>query len=235
MESVNVIEATTNAQSGDELVRERLIRHYKPYVLNAVGHICKKYVSWSEEESSIGLIALNKAIDTYDASKGRSFVNYVYLLIKRDLIDFFRKEQHEKHYTFNEHDEENFQSQYEVEHSLKNYEKELQANSLVEEILELSEALSRFQIKFEDLEKFSPKHKDTRERLFEIADVFIEDEDFIDQLLHKKKFPTTSFVKKTDYNVKTIERHRKYLITLVLLKLNPQWTHLRGFIQGGGS
>ncbi|MCT8137758.1 hypothetical protein H1D32_08295 [Anaerobacillus sp. CMMVII] len=38
------------------------------------------------------MIALNKAIDTYDAIKGRTFLNYVYLLIKRDLIDFFRKE-----------------------------------------------------------------------------------------------------------------------------------------------
>ncbi|MCT8137743.1 hypothetical protein H1D32_08205 [Anaerobacillus sp. CMMVII] len=91
MENIEVIEATTSAQNGDDLVRERLIAHYKPYVLNTVGHICKKFVSWSEEEASIGLIALNKAIDTYDASKGRTFLNYVYLLIKRDLIDFFRK------------------------------------------------------------------------------------------------------------------------------------------------
>jgi RNA polymerase sigma factor len=233
VEAVEVIEATSSAKNGNELVRERLIRHYKPYVLNTVGHICKKYVSWSEEEASIGLLALNKAIDTYDDTKGRTFVNYVYLLVKRDLIDFFRKENREKHLSLNDHDEENVVSHLEIEQSLQLYEREKQANELVEEILELSEVLSHYQIKFEELEKFSPKHKDTRESLYELVERFIEDGECVSQLLHKRQFPTTTFVKKTGYKVKTIERHRKFIITLIVLKLHPHWRQLSQYIERG--
>lgn len=233
METAEVLEATDSAQNGDQLVRERLIKHYKPYVLNTVGHICKKFVSWSDEEASIGLIALNKAIDTFDPSKGRTFLNYVYLIIKRDLIDFFRKEQSERHLSFHDHDEENIQSAYEVKQSLQLYEKERQTSNLVEEILELSAELNKYQIKFEELEKFSPKHKDTRENLFELVEKFVEDEECVSQFLQKRVFPTTAFVKKTGYKVKTIERHRKYIVTLVLLKLHPQWIGLSQYLKRG--
>ncbi|RXJ01775.1 RNA polymerase sigma-I factor [Anaerobacillus alkaliphilus] len=235
METANVVEDTASAQNGDQFVREKLIRHYKPYVLNTVGHICKKYISWSEEEASIGLIALNKAIDTYDSSKGRTFLNYVYLLVQRDLIDFFRKEKNERHVSLNANviDEGNLQTNYEVEQSLQRYEKEKQANDLVEEILELSEELEKYQINFEELEKFSPKHKDTRESLFELVERFVEDQECVEQFIKKRQFPTTMFVKKTGYKVKTIERHRKYIVTLILLKLHPQWILLGQYIQRG--
>ncbi len=237
MEATNVIEATTSAQKGDQFVKEKLIRHYKPYVLNTVGHICKKYVSWSEEEASIGLLALNKAIDTYDSTKGRTFLNYVYLLVQRDLIDFFRKEKNERHVSLNANliDDDLVQTSYEVEHSLQNYEKEKQKSDLVEEILELSEELQKYQINFEELEKYSPKHKDTRESLFELVERFVADEECVNQFIQKRQFPTTMFVKKTGYKVKTIERHRKYIITLALLKLHPHWIMLGQYIQRGDS
>lgn len=219
------------AQLGNELVREKLIRHYKPYVINTVGHICKRFITWSDEEASIGLLALNKAIETYHPEKGRTFLNYVYLLIKRDLIDYFRKEQRDKFVSLSDEEDQNH---YEVAHSIDEFQRSEQANDLVEEILELSEALSHYKISFEELEKFSPKHKDTRQSLFEMTDAFCEEEEFVHIFLTKKQLPVTMFSKKTGYKVKTIERHRKYIVTLILLKLNPQWVQLRQFIQKGG-
>ena len=233
METTELKDATIKAQAGNEYAREQMIRHYKPYVLSTVGHICKKYISWSDEEASIGLLALNKAIDTFDSAKGRTFVNYVYLLIKRDLIDFFRKENHEIHLFNNSQETEN--PYYEVEQSLQQFEKEKQASNLVEEILELSEELALYNIQFEELEKYSPKHKDTRTSLFEMAEHFIQEEECVSQFLGKKQFPTTLFVNKTGYKVKTVERHQKYLVTLILVKLNPQWHQLRQYINKGGS
>lgn len=231
MNQVDLVRATTEAQNGDEIVRERIIRHYKPYALNTVGHICKKYVSWSDEEASIGLLALNKAIDTYDDSKGRTFLNYVYLLINRDLIDFFRKEKREQHLSLSAENE----LLLEKDQSLLEYERSIQTSNLVEEILELSEALKSFQIEFEELEKYSPKHKDTRESLMELAATFTDDVECVQQFLKKRQFPATLFIKKTGYKLKTIERHRKYIVTLILLRLNPQWTQLSEFLQKGGN
>ncbi len=230
----NTEKAILDAQLGNELVREQLLRHYKPYVINTVGHICKRYVSWSEEETSIGLIALNKAIDTFQPEKGRTFLNYVYLLIKRDLIDFFRKEQQLQFVSLNDENEGASKNNYEIAQSIDQFQKAKQTNDLVEEILELSEALSHYKISFEELEKFSPKHKDTRFSLIEIADAFCNDEECVTYFLKKRQLATTLFSKKTGYRVKTIERHRKYIVTLILINLHPQWTQLRQFIQKGG-
>ncbi|MCT8137757.1 hypothetical protein H1D32_08290 [Anaerobacillus sp. CMMVII] len=104
----------------------------------------------------------------------------------------------------NEYYEDNVESPFEVEKSLQQFEKEKQTNDLVEEILELSMALSQYQINFEDLEKYSPKHRDTRENLVEMADRFVTDDDCVAQFLRKKQFPTTLFVKNTGYRAKQL-------------------------------
>lgn len=229
MEMINHEKDFLEAQLGNDLVREQLIRHYKPYVINTVGHICKRYISWSDEEASIGLLAFNKAIDSYKPDKGRTFLNYVYLLMNRDLIDFFRKEERHQLVSLNDEEEVNHNNQ-----SIDEFQRTEQTNELVEEILELSEALSRYKISFEELEKYSPKHNDTRNTLTEIAETFCKDEECVTYFIKKKQLPTTLFSKKTGYRLKTIERHRKYIVTLILVTLHPHWTQLRQFINKGG-
>lgn len=227
--------AAIDAQEGNELVRERLIRHYKPYVINSVGHICKRYISWSEEEASIGLLAFNKAIDTYEPEKGRTFLNYVYVIIKRDLIDYFRKEERNRFFSLQDNEEESDQNKYDITISMEDFQRKQQSTNLIEEILELSEALRNYTIEFEELEHYSPKHKDTRETLTKLVSTFCEDDECVHLFITKKQMPTTLFSKKFGYTVKTIERYRKYIITLILLKLHPHWTHLHEYMKKEGS
>lgn len=224
------------AKKGDELAREQLILHYKPYIINVAGHICGRFVTWSDEESSIALLAFNKAIDTYVEEKERKFLSYVYLLINRDLIDFFRKENKETtNLSLNAIEEQ--QKAIELEHasSIEQYEQQLETTELVEEILELDVALQKFNITFEELEDHSPKHKDTRQTLFEMAESITKEKECITLLMEKKKLPIASIIKKLGYKKKMLERHRKYLITLILLCLNPQWVKLKNYIKKEGS
>lgn len=222
------------AANGDDLTRERLILHYKPYIINTVGQVCKRYITWSDEEASIGLLAFNRAIDTYDIQSRKTFLNYVYLLIQRDLIDYFRREKKVMHVSmeFNTEDDTSF-NLYEAQNSMDSYHQTAQENELVEEILELSGVLSQFQITFEELEHFSPKHHDTKENLLEIANHFLQHSELVEEFLRKKRLPVTAFIKKTGYHLKTIERHRKYLVTLLIVKLHPEWTRLSEYIPLG--
>ncbi|WP_227935128.1 RNA polymerase sigma-I factor [Alkalihalobacillus deserti] len=222
-------------KSGDEVARERVIQHYKPYMINVAGHVTRKFVSWSDEESSIALLAFNKALDTFDETAGRQFLNYVYLLIKRDLVDFYRKEKKETHlslHSTNEDTEIIFEQ--ESEQSLEQYEKQVQTTELVEEILELDAVLNQYQISFEELEQYSPKHKDTRITLFDLAALVAADLECVELLYRKKKLPISAMVKKYSLKKKTLERHRKYLITLIILTLNPQWEQLSQFVKKEG-
>jgi RNA polymerase sigma factor len=92
MQETEVATYISLAANGDDLARERLIRHYQPYIINTIGQLCRRYITWSHEEASIGLLAFNRAIDKYDIEARKTFLNYAYLLIKRDLIDYFRRE-----------------------------------------------------------------------------------------------------------------------------------------------
>jgi RNA polymerase sigma factor len=235
MEKSKLKEVLFEVRKGNEIERERLIRHYKPYIINAVGHLCKRYITWSSDESSIGLIAFNRALETFECKKGRTFLNYVYLLIQRDLIDYFRKENREHHLSihFIPDHEENQYNNIETEASVELYQQLTDSSDLTEEILELDEMLCKFNISFEKLEKHCPKHQDTRMMLLEMASEFIKCRELVDELLERNLFPMSAFTKKTGYRPKTIERHRKYLITLIMIKLHPEWVHLSTFVQVG--
>lgn len=235
MESSQLQETLFQIQQGNDVERERLINHYRPYIVNVVGNICKRYITWSDDEASVGLIAFNRALETFEQDKGRSFLNYVYLLVKRDLIDYFRKEsrQHELvTYSISEGNEQG-NDQTEVRASLELHQQSNHSSDLVEEILELNTKLNTFNISFEELEKHSPKHVDTRMKINEMASEFLNYPKAVDELLGKKMFPMSTFTKLTGYRPKTIERHRKYLITIIMIKLHPEWVHLSTFVQGG--
>ncbi|MFD1037824.1 RNA polymerase sigma-I factor [Virgibacillus byunsanensis] len=231
MESSKLNETLIEIKKGNDLERERLIRHYKPYIINVVGHICKRYVTWSSDETSIGLIAFNRAIDTFEYDKGRIFLNYAYLLVQRDLIDYFRKQK--RHLYTISNDDHSEHDQAEMKASLESYQQSINTSALVEEILELDEKLSKFNISFEELESHSPKHRKTRIKVMEIASEFIKHHDLVDRLVEKNVFPVASFTKRTRHRPKSIERHRKYLITIIMIQLHPEWRQLSTFVQVG--
>jgi RNA polymerase sigma factor len=228
-----------DATSGNEIAREKIIRHYQPYIINTIGRISGRYLTWSDEEASIGLLAFNRAIDTYNDNGGRTFLNYVYLLINRDLIDYFRKESKQAHHLLPSFQEEDSSTNFlDVKTSMESFQQNSRATDLVEEILEFSETLKQFGIEFEDLEKYTPKHRDTKEMLLEIAGSFLNHPELIDEFLRKKRLPVKAFLTKTNYSIKTVERHRNYLVTLIVIRLHPEWRHLSQYIQipvGSGS
>jgi RNA polymerase sigma factor len=234
MEETQLDQVILQIQTGDEINRRNLIQHYKPYIVNLVGHICKKYMTWSDEESSIGLIAFNRAIDTFEAEKGRTFLNYAYLLINRDLINFFHQNKknntHSITLNYAADEEGSVAATFEIEKALQFYQEKVESKSLVDEILELDQLLHDFGVGFEELEDVSPKHKDTRKMLNEMSYRFIQDWELVEELTRKKRFPTAAFTKKMGYHLKTIERFRKYIITVIIILLHPEWTHLSSFV-----
>ncbi|GGM42677.1 RNA polymerase sigma factor SigI [Paraliobacillus quinghaiensis] len=231
MQKAETTEYILSARDGDEIAREKLILHYKPYIINTVGHICKRYITWSDEESSIGLIAFNRAIDTYAVDADKTFLNYVYLLVKRDLIDHFRREKKKSDVPLEvKANDEQYVNVYEIEKSMDSYKQNVQQQELITEILELSELLNDFNVKFEELEKFSPKHRKTQRKLVKIAEDFVQSSTLVETFLKKKRLPVSDFVKEYGYRLKTIEKYRKYIVTLILLKLHPEWQQLSSYI-----
>jgi RNA polymerase sigma factor len=234
MKNLQIEQIVRSAKNGNELARQQIIDYSKPFIINVVSHICKRFISWSDEESSIGLLAFNRAIDTFESSKGRSFLSYSYCLINRDMVNYFRKNKYDSRNlsldcVFNE--EEASLTDEEINKSIQIYQEKLETAELVEEILELDQKLNEHGIKFEEIESASPKHRDTRDLIYGMVRDFINDAELVDELIKKKRLPATSFAKKTVCSLKTIEKHRKYLITMIIIGLHPEWMHLSSFVK----
>ncbi|ENH98405.1 RNA polymerase sigma factor SigI [Gracilibacillus halophilus YIM-C55.5] len=211
-------------QNGNEEKRDEVIRYYESYIMNVVGKICRQYKTWNDDEASLGLIAFNRAIDTYQPEHGRTFLNYVYLLIYRELVDYFRKE--------NRYQEIIDQQEHVI--SSQAYQQQEKKFELADEIVALQDELAPFSIQFHELESASPKHQRTRKKIFYMASCFYKEKELVDQLYQRKWFPMKSFIDKTGFRRKTIEKYRKYLIAVLIIWMHPEWRYLQSFVQKEG-
>jgi len=81
------------AKKGNLLIREEFIQNHKPFIVKTSSELCKRYLTWGhDEELSIALVAFNEAIDCYKPDERASFHCFSKTVIKRRLIDYFRKE-----------------------------------------------------------------------------------------------------------------------------------------------
>ena len=75
----------------DQKLRESFIRDNEQTILKIASKVSGKYITRSDDEWSVALLAFNKAIDTYSEEKGE-YLSYAGVLIKRALIDHYRAE-----------------------------------------------------------------------------------------------------------------------------------------------
>lgn len=240
MDEKALIQLIDQAQDGDQLSRERIIRHFKPYVLNVTSRVTKRYVTWSDEESSIGLSAFNKAIDHFKYEMGKKFIHFSYLIISRELIDFFRREKRHQHLSLDEPiiigEEQDVveASAYEYIEAEKQYSLQENQAQLIEEILMYDSVLREYGLEFKDLPDVSPKHKDTRNNCFKLAHIMLENEHLISGMKKKKRLPITELSKVSQIPSKTIEKNRKYIIAVTLCLLHPDLDQIQRYIEKGG-
>ncbi|AIS51324.1 RNA polymerase sigma factor SigI [Thermoanaerobacter kivui] len=185
----------------DPTEREKLIKEYTPFVIKQLSQMTNKYIDErNSDELSIGLLAFNEAIDNYDNTKG-SFLSFSSMLIKRRLIDFFRKNH-----------TETIPLELYIE-SGEDYESE---NRKLE-MFSFVSLLSLYNITLDDLVKQSPKHSDTRKTAVKIAYTICENSELLAFLKTKKTLPVKELVHILNISRKTIEKHRKYIIALVII------------------
>jgi len=240
MEQTKFEQDVKNAREGDELARQNIIKNSRPYILNVVSHVCRRFVTWRDDEASIGLLAFNRAINCFEDGKGRTFLSFAYCLISRDLSNFFRKNQSCRNelsldYSIDNSDSFSYDeiaiTTEEIEISVRDYMKKVESSELAGEISEMDAILGEYDIGFEELEASSPRHRDTRELTLRIIKDFMTDDELIYEFIRKKKFPAAAFSKRKGYPLKTLEKHRKYLIAMLIIKLHPEWEHLSDYVR----
>jgi len=219
-------------QQGDAAARDQLIREFRPFIIRTVRYICKRPIDWNDDEASIGLIAFDEAIDRYNASCGKSFDNFAYMLIRNRLIDEFRKNgKHSGNISLdmaaNGGQE---QAWSEIASSLEAYERETAAQELVQELIRYDETLQEYGVQLEELEECSPSHRDARVQLIRMAKSFCARPDWLSYLKRTRNLPIKDMLNFVEVSRKTIERNRKYLIALILIFDTEDFVRIRSTV-----
>lgn len=219
--------------------KNAFIEEYKPFIAASVEKATGKYVSYGhDEELSIGLMAFDEAITSYDREKG-SFLSFARNVIRRRLIDYYRKEKKHNAVTYiseylNEKDDEDEASEYviEAEESKEKYYRE-EVNLLrKQELEELKGELSQWGLGLSDIARSSPKHKRTKGLCLDIVKYIIDRPELIRRMKTKKYLPIAEIEYGTKLPRKTIEHSRNYIIAAITV-LTGDYCCIREFIDWG--
>ncbi len=215
-EGYEVIGARYNPEAKAQFIADN-----EKYILSCASRFTKRFITKSDDEWSIALLAFNVAIDTYEQSKG-SFLSYARLLIERRLTDYvrthvrFNNEISTEPYVFEgrvDEDSDNAAFQASI---IKNTAIS-DENPLRDEIVALTADLARYKITFMELADVSPKAAKTKASCKEIIKFIASTPELVEIVKEQGKIPGKVITEKLKVPQKILERHRKYIIAAVII------------------
>ena len=204
--------------------RSAFITRNEKFIIGCANRFTKRFITKSDDEWSIALIAFSNAMDTYDSEKG-NFQSYARLLIERRLTDYIRSqarfssEQSTEPYVFEgnvDEDGENSAYQLHIARATSTSDE----NPIRDEILALNDILSGYGISFMDLTSCSPKAAKTKTACFQAVTYIKENPSLVVKMRDTKLFPVKIIAENTKLPRKILERHRKYIITATEILCN---------------
>ncbi|MFC7363606.1 MULTISPECIES: RNA polymerase sigma-I factor [Bhargavaea] len=204
------------AQNGSNEELDGLLLAYSPFMKKAAYLVCNRYIDEHDDEYSIALGGFHEAVMKYDRSRDASFMTFAHLVIRRKLIDHMRKESRSGLAVHLPKGEEEAVAATDAA-SYTRFSEQQEAEARREEIRVYSELLAGVGLSFSELADVSPKHADARKTAMDIAVIVCSSEEMKSETLLRKRLPIRKIEKLVGVSRKTIERHRKYILAMVVL------------------
>ena len=218
----------------DSELMDRLIRQQEYYILKCASKTCRRYVTKSDDEWSIALMAFTQAVDNYELEKG-SFLSFVNLVIKRRLIDYIKSQTKYSSEVFV--DPIIFDTEPEeevVDPSLRMAVAEQVSkqdnNDIKWEIEAASLVFSKYGFSFYELSECSPRAAKTKKSCATIVNYLLQNNVLLNELQASKQLPIKIIEKSTHVPRKIIERHRKYIIAAIEI-LSGEYPYLADYLR----
>lgn len=215
-----IVQAVYKAKENNDAADD-LIRRYIPFIRAEASKFLGRFCTDSDDEYSIAMIAFHEAIMSYSWERG-AFLKYAALLIRSRLTDYARKEtRHQGLLSLDEAGEEDERTLLEqVTDGRDVYEESHNLEATQQEIAELAGVLQQFGVSFADIADHSPRQERTKDVCLAAVHYAMENRELLDTLLQTKKLPLTELVKGAGCDRKTLERHRKYVLAMLLIQTN---------------
>ena len=196
------------AAENDEAMSD-LAHKYNLFIIRTASATCRRFITKHDDEYAIALRAFCDAVKKFDPNAEVSFESYAKLLIKNRVIDYLRIE---SRHTGNLSLEDEMENGRDISDDSEREQAETQS-AAAEEIARLSRVIAPYGITFTELPDASPKHQKTREACAIAIACIIRDPSLISDMRRNHCLPMKNLQEKCDIPRKTLERHRKYIVT----------------------
>lgn len=211
------------AAKGNMLAADALIRDYLPFIKAETSKVTHRIVAeGQDDELSIAMIGFHEAVQSYSRLKG-AFLKYAALVMRHRIIDYQRREgRHSGNLSLNE------SSSVGGEHSIADvlpdkaddFEEMHTRDATRQEIAELSAQLNDFGLSLSDVSENCPKQDRTFAACQKALGYARENPALIAELIRTKKLPLAQLAEGAKVERKTLERHRKYIMALLIIYSN---------------
>lgn len=217
MEALEERVARAAAQSGE---MDSFLREYLPFI--------KKQAALSrgaldyDDAQSLAMLTFANAARQYVPERG-AFLPFAAVCIKNRLTDECRIE---RRYTEKVLKFPTEGGEPSVPFA---YDRELERQALSEELGRFSAAIHTYGLDFQELARCCPKQKRARTLCRELATLVTGEDTLRSDFLRTGRLPQAALAQRGGVSVKTVEKHRKYIVALAVL-LTGDYPDIRAFL-----
>jgi len=217
-----IIQMIENAQA-DPKAADDLIVRYMPFIRTETAKFIKRIPQEGlDDELSIAMFAFYEAAMSYRAEKG-SFIKLASLSIRNRLIDHYRKEKRHMGTVSLEQpvgDEDGRTLKESVDTGKDEIAEHHGRAAAKAEIMEFAGKLAEFGITLTDVADSCPQQTRTKEACMKVLEYARQNPGILLQLEQNGRLPIAQLALGAGIEKKTIERHRKYVVAILLAYTN---------------
>ena len=234
------LEQQVLAARTDETRLNDLIASHKQWILRCASETARRYVTDSDDEWSVALMAFSEAVQSYEEGKG-TFRAFAAVVIRRRVLDYLRSERRHSDevdvtpaaFEGDLPEEEAAGVGLQVQKQMAQSSLEAQANDLSartrDEIGEAQAVLSRYGFSFFDLADCSPRAEKTKRSCAKAVRALLDDPALLDQTRRTGTLPMRDLSLDSGVPRKVLDRHRRYIIAAAEL-LSGQFPILSAYL-----
>ena len=221
-----VYRAKENMCKADDLIRD-----YMPFIEAETAKFLHRAPDLhNDDELSIAMIAFHEAIQSYSKERG-AFLSFASVLIHNRLIDYYRREKKHREVLSIEVSENDHTTLADTLVEPKDDFQNIELRDATKnEIETLEKKLQTFSLTISDVAKHCPKQDRTMQECKKMIRYAVANPEILKTISETGRLPVQEFVKTCKVSKKVVERHRKYLLALLLIYTNG-YVILRGHIQ----
>ncbi len=216
----------------DREAADKLIEQYLPFIKAEAAKVTGTSPSHQEDEVSIAMFAFYEAILAFEPGRG-AFLKLAAMTIRSRIIDYRRKQlRHEGSLSLElrEDPEDDRSLGDRITDDRANLENHQNRADAQKEIAHFVLQLSEFGLSLGDIADNCPKQARTQRACIQVLDYARQHPALLEQLVQTKKLPMSQLVLGAKADKKTLERHRKYLVAILLAYTNG-FEIIRGHLQ----